>query len=108
MIIIIFAGILLATHYYVSRQRALSITPSGNTSSPLVGKEGVVNRPTNLRHDPNKNSDSLSVLQKGARVRILSVNDDSSWYEVQVLPAEGSEAGALIHGWMRNYTIDLD
>jgi serine/threonine protein kinase len=108
LIILIFAGILLATHYYVSRQRALSITPSGNTSSPLVGKEGAVNRPTNLRRDPNKNSDSLSVLQKGARVRILSVNDDSSWYEVQVLPAEGSEAGALTHGWMRNYTIDLD
>ncbi len=109
LIILVFAGILLATHFYVSRQRAVSIAPSGSTSAPEVGREAAVLRTANLRRQPSSGSNPpLRTVQKGARVRILSVNDTNNWYEVEVLTQEGGEQDAITRGWMGKSTLDLD
>src|SRR5438067_2053109 len=79
LIILAFAGILLATHYYVSRKRAAqqnAVAPSGNTSSPFVGREVTVTVSANMRREPSMSSNPpLRLIDKGTRVRILSVND---------------------------------
>jgi serine/threonine protein kinase len=110
LIILGFAGILLATHYYVSRQRAAVTTaPTGNTSSPDVGREAVVAREANLRREPSMSSNPpLRKIKKGSRVKILSVNDSNNWYEVQVLSIEGSDQDAITRGWMGKSTLELD
>ena len=109
LIIMVFAGILLATHFYVSRQRAVSTAPSGSTSAPEVGREVVVTRTANLRRQPNAGSNPpLRTVQKGARVRILSVNDTNNWYEVEVLTQDGGEQDAITRGWMGKSTLGLD
>jgi serine/threonine protein kinase len=109
LIIIVFAGILLATHYYVSKRRAVSTVPPGNTSAPDVGREVLVTQTANLRREPSRSSNPpLRTVQKGARVRILSVNDSNSWYEVEVLTMEGGEQDAITRGWMGKSTLDLN
>lgn len=109
LIIIAFAGILLATHFYVTRQRALITSPAGDTSSADVGREGVANKDANLRRDPSLGSNPpLRVVRRGARVRVLSVNESSNWYDVEVLTLEGSEQDAITRGWMSKSTLDLD
>lgn len=109
LIIIAFAGILVATHYYVSRQRTLTSAPSGNTSAPEVGREGAANKPANLRREPSLTSNPpLRVVKKGARVRVLSVNAGNNWYEVEVLTLEGDDQDAITRGWMSKSTLDLD
>ncbi len=111
-IIVAFAGVLLATHFYVSRRRAQQQqtgTTVGNTASPEVGREGSVKMPANLRREPDRASNPpLRTLQRGARVRILSVSDNNNWYEVEVLTEEGTEQDAFRRGWMGKSTIDVD
>jgi len=113
LIIVAFAGVLLATHFYVSRRRAQQQqqqgTTVGNTASPEVGREGVVRLPANLRREPDRASNPpLRTVQRGARVRILSVSDNNSWYEVEVLTEDGTELDAIRRGWMGKSTIDVD
>jgi hypothetical protein len=38
----------------------------------------------------------------------LSVSDNNSWYEVEVLAEEGAEQDAVKRGWMGKSTIDVD
>jgi len=114
LIILAFAGILLATHYYVSRKRAAqqqsAITPSGNTSSPFVGREVNVTTQANLRRDPSMSSPTLRTVDRGARVRILSVNDNNTWFEVEVLDSNGNpdNTNPVTHGWMGRKVLDVD
>jgi hypothetical protein len=108
-IILAFAGILLATHYYVSRQRAQDTIVTGNTTSPFVGREGFVMRTANLRREPSQSSNPpLRTVERGSRVRILSVSDNNSWYEVEVLTLEGGEHDSITRGWMGKSTISFD
>ncbi len=113
LIIVAFAGVLLATHFYVSRRRVQQQqqqgTTVGDTSAPEVGREGVVKTAANLRRDPDRASNPpLRTVQRGARVRILSVSDNNSWYQVEVLTDEGTDQDAIKRGWMGKSTIDVD
>ncbi|HKC63743.1 MAG TPA: protein kinase [Pyrinomonadaceae bacterium] len=113
LIILAFAGILLATHYYVSRKRAAqasAVTPSGNTSSPFVGREVNVTTQANMRRDPSMSSPTLRTVDKGTRVRILSVNDNNTWFEVEILDSNGSSdnTNQITHGWMGRKVLDVD
>jgi hypothetical protein len=113
LIIVMFAGVLLATHFYVSRRRAQQQqqqgTTVGNTFAPEVGREGVIRQNTFLRRDPDMSSNPpIRTVQRGARVRILSVSDNNRWYQVEVLSEEGAEPDAVKRGWMGKSTIDVD
>src|SRR5947209_3976309 len=114
LIILAFAGILLATHYYVSRKRAAqqnAVAPSGNTSSPFVGREVTVTVSAYLRREPSMSSNPpLRLVDKGTRVRILSVSDNNTWFEVEILDSNGSSdnTNAITHGWMGGKVLDVD
>jgi serine/threonine protein kinase len=97
LIIVVFAGILLATHYYVSRQRAGS-PPSASEPSSEVGLEGTVQTDVRLRPDPSVNNRPVGIVTKGSQVRVLSVKN--SWYEIEVLQQGRDDPGSANRGWI--------
>ncbi|HKQ99707.1 MAG TPA: serine/threonine-protein kinase [Pyrinomonadaceae bacterium] len=105
LIIVAFAGILLATHYYVSRRRAATPVPSGGTSSE-IGREGVLKTDVRLRPDPSMNNRSLGIVTRGSRARVLSV--DSSWYEIEVLQQGRDDPNAANRGWINKRFLETD
>jgi serine/threonine protein kinase len=105
-IIIAFAGILLATHYYVSRQRAgATATPAGD-SSEEVGLEGVVKTDVRLRPDPSTSNRALGIVTSGSRVRIISAKN--SWYEIQVVQQGRDDPQAADRGWINKRFFDVN
>ena len=61
---------------------------------------GTVNRPINLRSEPDKNSSIESVLQEGTRIEVLSLST-RGWAEVQTVRATH-------RGWISQSAVDLD
>jgi serine/threonine protein kinase len=106
LIILAFAGILLATHFYVSRQRALTSTPSSNTASPDVGREGVITTDVKLRPDPSMNNRSIGIATQGSRARVLSI--DSNWYEIEVLQQARDDPNSANRGWVNKRFLNVD
>jgi serine/threonine protein kinase len=106
LIILAFAGILLATHFYVSRQRALTSTPSSNTASPDVGREGVITTDVKLRPDPSMNNRSIGIATQGSRARVLSI--DSSWYEIEVIQQGRDDPNSANRGWVNKRFLNVD
>jgi serine/threonine protein kinase len=105
LIIMAFAGILLATHYYVSRQRA--VAPQGPTeSSAEVGLEGVLRTDVRLRPDPSTNNRPLGIVTQGSRARVLSVK--STWYEIQVLQQGRDDPQAADRGWISKRFLEMN
>ena len=106
LIILAFAGILLATHFYVSRQRTLTSTPSSNTASPDVGREGVITTDVKLRPDPSMNNRSIGIVTQGSRARVLST--DSNWYEIEVLQQARDDPNNANRGWVNRRFLNVD
>jgi len=106
LIILAFAGILLATHFYVSRQRALTSTPSSNTASPDVGREGVITTDVKLRPEPGTNNKSIGIVTQGSRARVLSI--DSNWYEIQVIQQARDDPNSANWGWINKKYLNVD
>jgi hypothetical protein len=106
-IIIAFAGILLATHYYVSHQRASTGTaqPSGD-STEEVGLEGVVKTDVRLRPDPGTGNRPLGIVTTGSRVRVISVKN--GWYEIQVVQQGRDDPQAAERGWINKRFFDVN
>jgi serine/threonine protein kinase len=106
-IIMAFAGILLATHYYVSRQRASTgTTTTGGDSSEEVGLEGVVKTDVRLRPDPSTSNRALGIVTSGSRVRIISAKN--SWYEIQVVQQGRDDPQAADRGWINKRFFDVN
>jgi serine/threonine protein kinase len=107
-LILAFAGILLLTYsYFRGRGLPWKSAPPAVVQKD-VGKEGIVNRTSNLRSDPVKSDDTKAgVVEKGARVRVLQVSDDEKWCEVEVIPADGS-SNSVARGWVFRKYIDLN
>jgi serine/threonine protein kinase len=106
LIILAFAGILLATHFYVSRQRALTSTPSSNAASPDVGREGVITTDVKLRPDPSMNNRSIGIVTQGSRARVLTT--DSNWYEIEVLQQGRDDPNTANRGWVNKRFLNVD
>ncbi|HEX8709644.1 MAG TPA: protein kinase [Pyrinomonadaceae bacterium] len=110
LVILAFAGILLATHFYVKSRRALSTATPVNNGPSVIGHQGTTTSRVYLRRDPSMSSTPpLRTVEKGSRVRILSVSDNNFWYEVEILADNDSpDAGLARRGWMGKKNIDLD
>jgi hypothetical protein len=111
VIILLFAGLLLATHTYIRTRWAKgSGTNNAQAAPPLtdVGREGVMRTDVNLRPDPSTNNDPVGVVEYGSRVKVLSVNN--SWYEVQVLQhgREKDDPASSDRGWINRRFIRFD
>jgi serine/threonine protein kinase len=83
MIILAFAGMLLATHYFVSKRRAQNTQQQPSTPASMVGREATTTTDVNLRPDPSTGNSPIGLAEQGSRVRVLNTNNN--WYEVQVI-----------------------
>ncbi len=104
LLILAFAGMLLATHNYI-RGRWPLWRNSPQVTERDAGREGVVNTTANLRTAPN--GSVIRVVEKGSRVRVLRSSDDDKWYEVEATATDGSSNG-VTRGWMGKRVIDLN
>jgi serine/threonine protein kinase len=83
MIILAFAGMLLATHYFVSKRRAQTNQQQPVTPVSMVGREATTTTDVNLRPEPSTGNNPVGLAEQGSRVRVLNINNN--WYEVQVI-----------------------
>jgi serine/threonine protein kinase len=106
LIILAFAGILLATHYYVSRQRATSSAPPVSDPSTEIGREGIIKTDVRLRPDPSMNNRSLGIVTNGSRVRVVGARN--SWYEIEVLQQGRDDPNSADRGWINKRFLETD
>jgi serine/threonine protein kinase len=105
LIILAFAGILLATHYYVSRQRASNPPPATDPATE-IGREGIVKTDVRLRPDPSMNNRPFGIVTNGSRVRVL--NARSTWYEIEVLQQGRDDPYSANRGWINKRFLETD
>lgn len=109
LIIMAFAGMLLATHYYVSKRRNQNQTQQQPVSqSSMVGREGRTITDVNLRPEPSTGNEPIGLAEQGSRVRVLSVSNN--WYEVQVIEHGRVKIrpDSLDRGWVHKRFLDFN
>jgi hypothetical protein len=109
LIIVAFAGMLIATNYYVSKRRAQQANPSsGNGSPSVVGREGTTTTDVKLRPDPSTNNNEVGIAEQGSRVRVLSISNN--WYEVQVIEhgRVNINSNSMDRGWVHKRFLDMN
>jgi serine/threonine protein kinase len=107
-LIILFSGMLLATHRYVtSRWNPLSTIPSVS-ETVILGKEGVTTTDLNMRPGPSALGKPIGLAEKGSRVKVLAV--DSDWYEVQVMQHARPKVDQFSsdRGWVNKKYLGFD
>src|SRR6185312_1935905 len=83
MLIVLFSGMLLATHRYVtSHWNPLADIP-GLSNTFILGREGFTTTDLNLRADPSPDNQPIGLAENGSKIKVLAINNN--WYEVQVL-----------------------
>ena len=105
LLILAFAGMLLATHrYFRSRFSSTgSSSTSSSSGSSLIGRQGtIINANVYLRSAPNRMSQPVGIAEKGSIVQVLSVNDTNNWLEVQVLKhgQDKEDPDSADRGWI--------
>jgi serine/threonine protein kinase len=112
MLIVAFAGMLLATHHYFRSRWGSAASSRPAASSPaLVGRQGtIVNYDVYLRSGPNRNNPSVGIAEKGSVVQVLSVNDTNNWYEVQILKhgRDKDDPNSADRGWITKKYVELN
>lgn len=103
ILITVFAGVLFATHSYLS---SLGLLPE--IGSFFGTKTGIANTDVNLRAEPNAGSDRIGFITKNSRVRI--VNSQNNWYEIDVIEQgrEIENQTSEKHGWVNGRYIDSE
>jgi len=107
-LIVLFSGMLLATHRYVtSRWNPLGNIPVISSDLEL-GREGFTTTDLNLRADPSADNQPIGLAENGSRVKVLAVN--SNWYEVQVLQHARPKADQYTsdRGWVNKKYLRFD
>ncbi|HEY6190176.1 MAG TPA: serine/threonine protein kinase [Pyrinomonadaceae bacterium] len=112
MLIVAFAGMLLATHHYFRARWGSPASSRPTASNPaLVGRQGtIVNYDVYLRSGPGRNNQPVGVAEKGSVVQVLSVNDTNNWYEVQILKhgRDKEDPNSADRGWVTKKYIELN
>jgi serine/threonine protein kinase len=107
-LILSFAGMLLATHKYVtSRWNPLSAIPRiGDTF--IVGREGVTTTDVKLRPEAGTARPEIGLAEFGSKVRVLSV--DNNWYEVEVIQHGRPKVDPYSsdRGWLNKRYVEFD
>jgi serine/threonine protein kinase len=81
ILIAVFAGMLLATRNYIRNRWAQQQTQQ----SGQIGREAVTTTDVNLRSGPSSSTERVGLAESGSRVRVMNVNTNATWCEVQVL-----------------------
>jgi serine/threonine protein kinase len=102
-----FAGMLWATHYYISRRKAADGTIQSSPNGGVVaGTEGTTLTDVNLRSDASLSGTVVGMAERGSRVRILSTKNNAC--EVVVLQHGRTkfDPDSLDRGWINRKYLD--
>jgi hypothetical protein len=108
ILIVAFAGMLLATRNYIRNRWAQSQPPQVTS---MVGREAVTTTDVNLRAGPSSANDRVGLAETGSRVKVLSISSTSaSWYEVQVLEhgRPKTDPSSLDRGWLNKQYLKFE
>jgi hypothetical protein len=113
LLIVAFAGMLLATHkYFRTRWGSSGTAASPAASGPsVVGRQGtIVTNDVYLRSGPGRSNATVGVAEKGSVVQVLDVNDANNWYEVQVIKhgREKEDPDSADRGWITRKYFELN
>jgi len=109
MLILAFAGMLLATHtYFRSRWNTPSAAAPTSKAQSDVGREIVTTTDVNLRSAPGASNPRVGLAEQGSRVKVLSV--DHNWYEVQIVQhgRKKDDPSSSDRGWVNKKFLVLD
>ena len=113
VLVLCFAGLLVATGTYVRRwikQRTSQTPISTTTTTGDSGRQAVTTTDVNLRALPNGRADIVGLAESGSRVQVLNVSGNSVWCEVQVLqharPKDDPESKD--RGWLNRVFLKFD
>src|SRR5439155_18149348 len=107
-LILLFAGMLLATHKYVTSHWNPFVSLPQMSEVFIIGREGVTTTDVNLRPDASSNKPPIGLAEAGSRVKILSTDDN--WYEVQVLQHGRAKTDLFTsdRGWISKRFVRFD
>jgi hypothetical protein len=109
-LILAFSGMLLATHKYVTtRWNPLSTVQ--NVEPIVIGRQGVTTTDVNLRPVASSaNNVPIGLAESGSKVKVLSLNPDNNWYEVQVVEHARPKIDPYSsdRGWIRKIYVKFD
>jgi serine/threonine protein kinase len=108
VLIILFAGMLLATHKFVTSRWNPFVDLPLLSDVFVIGREGVTTTDVNLRPDASSNKPPIGVAEAGSRVKILATGD--YWYEVQVLEHGRAKSDPFTsdRGWINKKFVKFD
>ncbi|HKP36462.1 MAG TPA: serine/threonine protein kinase [Pyrinomonadaceae bacterium] len=106
ILIVAFAGMLLATRNYI-RTRWAQQTTQPNT---IVGQQAVTTTDLRLRAGPSSANPQVGLAESGSRVRVLNASSNISWVEVEVLQhgRAKSDPSSLDKGWVNKQYLKFD
>jgi hypothetical protein len=110
ILVLCFAGLLLATGAYVrSLIRRQQTTPQTTTTS-VVGQQATTTTDLNLRDGPSASNEQIGLAEAGSRVRVINVNGGNNWCEVQVLQHSRpkDDPTSADRGWVNKRFLKFD
>ncbi len=110
VLVLCFAGLLVATGAYVRSLINRRLTPQTTITTGDVGREVLTRTDVNLRAAPNSKSDRVGLAELGSRVRVLSVSSNNNWYEIQIVEHSRpkDDPNSLDRGWVNRDYLKLD
>jgi hypothetical protein len=110
VLVLCFAGLLVATGAYVRSVIRGQPTQQTTTTPSIVGHEAVTITDLNLRSGPNATNDQIGLAESGSRVRVLSVSSNPGWCEVQVLQhgRPKDDQSTADRGWVNKRFLKFD
>ena len=109
ILVLAFAGMLLATRNYIRSRWTQQATQQDNPDG-LVGREAVTTTDLNLRAGPDSGNDQVGLAESGSRVRVINIGSNPNWCEVQVLQHSRTKEDpeSLDRGWVNKRFLRFD
>ncbi len=106
ILIIAFAGMLLATRNYIRARWSQQTTDQ----TTIVGREAVTTTDLNLRAGPSSANDQVGLAESGSRVKILNAGSNVNWCEVQVIQhaRPKTDPSSQDRGWVYKKFLRFD
>jgi serine/threonine protein kinase len=110
ILVLCFAGLLVATGTYVRSLIRRHLTPAATSATTDTGRQAVTTTDVNLRADPNGRSDIVGLAESGSRVQVLNTNGNSNWCEVQILQHARPKVdpSSQDRGWLNRTYLKFD
>jgi hypothetical protein len=108
VLIALFAGMLLATHKFVTSHWNPFVNLPQMSDVFVIGREGVTTTDVNLRPDASSSKPAIGLAEAGSRVKVLATGDN--WYEIQVLEHGRAKTDPFTsdRGWVNKRFVKFD